>query len=96
MVNTGWNGGSAQSGAKRISIKDTRNIITSILDGSIEKTEFSRERFFGLNIPLSLKNVDSNILNPQNAWSNQSLYTEVAEKLAEMFKENFNQYLLLI
>ena len=92
LVNTGWVGGSPSSGAKRISIKDTRNIITSILNESIEKSEFSVEGYFGLQIPNTLENVKSEILNPKNGWTNQSLYSQEAEKLAEMFKENFNQY----
>ena len=92
LVNTGWVGGSPSSGANRISIKDTRNIITSILDGSIEKSNFYKEDFFGLNIPEKLNNVNESILNPSNGWNNKDMYSSVANKLAEMFKENFNQY----
>ena len=92
LVNTGWVGGSPSSGAARISIKDTRNIITSILDGSIEKSVFYKEEFFGLDIPKTLNNVDSNILNPSNSWPSNEMYSSVAKKLAKMFKENFNQY----
>ena len=92
LVNTGWGGGSPSSGAARISIKDTRNIITSILDGSIEKSVFYKEEFFGLDIPKTLNNVDSNILNPSNSWPSNEMYSSVAKKLAKMFKENFNQY----
>ena len=36
LVNTGWIGGSALSNAKRVSIKNTRAMITSILNGSID------------------------------------------------------------
>ena len=36
LVNTGWVGASAQSGAKRISLPVTRSIIYAILDGSID------------------------------------------------------------
>ena len=38
IVNTGWIGGSATSGAERISIQNTRLMITAILDGSIENS----------------------------------------------------------
>ena len=57
LVNTGWIGGSASSGAKRISIQNTRAMITAILDGSIEKSEFKIEPVFNLSCPLSLKGV---------------------------------------
>ena len=64
----------------------------SILDGSIEKSEFCKEDFFGLSIPASLRNVDSSILNPINAWNDKEAYRSTANKLAEMFKENFKTY----
>ena len=92
LVNTGWIGGSPSSGASRISIKNTRNIITSILEGDIEKSNFIKENYFGLLIPETLKNVDSDVLNPQNMWSDKDMYTQVAKKLSDMFKENFKQY----
>jgi len=92
LVNTGWIGGSPSSGANRISIKNTRNIITSILEGGIEKSNFVKEDYFGLLIPEALKNVDSDILNPQNMWSDKEMYVKVAKKLSDMFKENFEQY----
>ena len=92
LVNTGWIGGSPSSGAKRISIKNTRNIITSILEGDIENSDFIKENYFGLLIPQSLNNVDVDILNPQNMWSNKKQYAGVAKKLSDMFKQNFKQY----
>ena len=39
LVNTGWVGASAQSGAKRISLPVTRSIIYAILDGSIDNSD---------------------------------------------------------
>ena len=45
LVNTGWSGGSAHSGAKRISIKNTRNMISSILNGSIEILSLNQIQF---------------------------------------------------
>ena len=92
LVNTGWVGGSPTSGASRISIQNTRNIITSILDGNIEESNFIKEQHFGLLIPESLKNVDSEILFPENMWSDKDGYKRMAANLSAMFKENFKQY----
>ncbi len=92
LVNTGWIGGSALSDAKRVSIKNTRAMITSILDGSISKANFKKENYFGLQIPDNVKNVQSEILNPVNAWNNKEKYNIEAEKLAELFKQNFKEY----
>ena len=92
LVNTGWIGGSASSGKKRISIKNTRTMITSILDGSISKANFIREDYFGLQIPISLTNIDDNVLNPLNAWDDKEKYDSEAKKLGKLFRDNFITY----
>ena len=92
LVNTGWVGGSPMSGAKRVSIKDTRAMITSILDGSINNVNYSKEKYFGLMIPSTLSSVNENILNPVNSWKSKESYHQEALKLAEKFKDNFNLY----
>jgi Phosphoenolpyruvate carboxykinase (ATP) len=55
LVNTGWIGASAQSGAKRISLPLTRKIIHKILDGSIESVSFDEDVYFGFLIPKSIR-----------------------------------------
>jgi len=92
LVNTGWIGGSASSGKKRISIKNTRAMITSILDGSISKSTFIEEDYFGFKIPTSLTNVDNNVLNPINAWDDKEKYNSEAIKLGQLFRDNFITY----
>ena len=92
LVNTGWNGGSAQSGAKRISIKNTRAMITSILDGSIENSEFEQDSVFGLCIPKTLEGVESEILNPRQSWDDKTEYDNESLKLAQYFIDNFKKY----
>ena len=92
LVNTGWIGGSAMSDAKRISIKNTRTMITSILNNSIDKSEFEKENYFGLMIPKTLENVEGNILNPINSWADKNAYDKEAKSLANKFRENFKLY----
>ena len=92
LVNTGWIGASAQSGAKRISLPLTRKIIHKILDGSIESVGFDKDIYFGFQIPKSLDDVQSDILNPQNTWSDTDLYNRFAKDLVEKFKENYKKY----
>ena len=92
LVNTGWCGGSAQSGAKRISIKNTRAMITSILDGSIEKSVFDIDPIFGLSIPMTVNNVETKVLNPRQSWENKNLYDDSAMELAQLFIDNFKTY----
>lgn len=87
MVNTGWNGT-----GKRISIKDTRAIIDSILDGSIEKAETTIVPVFNLEVPTALYDVNSEILDPRNTYADASEWTTKATDLAQLFIKNFAQY----
>ena len=87
MVNTGWNGT-----GKRISIKDTRAIIDSILDGSIEKAEKKTIPTFNFVVPTSLHDVNSAILDPRDTYADASEWNTKAEDLAARFIKNFVQY----
>ncbi|SEA38317.1 phosphoenolpyruvate carboxykinase (ATP) [Desulfuromusa kysingii] len=92
LVNTGWVGGSYGVG-KRMSIKGTRACVNAILDGSIKHCEFEQTAFFGLDIPKKLTGVDTNLLNPRNAWQDKDSFDRTARQLAEMFVENFQKYI---
>ena len=92
LVNTGWVGASAQSGAKRISLPITRKIIYAILDGSINSADYEIDPYFGVQIPINLKDIDTEILIPSKAWSNQNEYIKIAEDLVQKFQKNFEDY----
>ena len=92
LVNTGWVGASAQSGAKRISLPITRKIIYAILDGSINDADYEIDPYFGVQIPINLKDIDTEILIPSKAWSNQNEYIKIAEDLVQKFQKNFEDY----
>ncbi len=87
LVNTGWNGT-----GKRISIKDTRAIIDRILDGSIDRAETTTIPYFNLAVPTSLKEVDTNILDPRNTYANREDWEVKAKDLAGRFVKNFNKF----
>jgi phosphoenolpyruvate carboxykinase (ATP) len=92
LVNTGWVGASAKSGAKRFNLPKTREIINSILGGEIEKSEFETDPYFGFQIPISLGEIDSNLLNPVRAWDNLDEYHTTAKELVQKFQANYKQY----
>ena len=92
MVNTGWVGTDAQSGKKRFSLPKTRLIIDSILDGQIEKSDFHKDTYFQFEIPKSIKNIESSLLNPSEAWSDKQKYHSTAVKLVLKFQENYKKY----
>jgi phosphoenolpyruvate carboxykinase (ATP) len=87
LVNTGWNGT-----GKRISIKETRAIIDSILDGSIEKAKTSHIPLLNLTIPLSLPNVSEGILDPRDTYVDKALWEKKAKDLSARYIKYFEQY----
>ncbi|MEM7181432.1 MAG: phosphoenolpyruvate carboxykinase (ATP) [Spirochaetota bacterium] len=91
LVNTGLVGGPYGVG-KRMNLPSTRKIITDILNGEIAKSSFETHSIFQVEFPKTLEGVDSSLLNPREAWSDKDAYDETAKKLAEMFIENFKQY----
>ncbi|TKG95056.1 phosphoenolpyruvate carboxykinase (ATP) [Puteibacter caeruleilacunae] len=87
LVNTGWNGS-----GKRISIQDTRGIITAILDGSIENAPTKNLPVFNLEVPTELKGVDTGILDPRDTYADAAEWDEKAADLGGRFIKNFEKY----
>ncbi len=87
LVNTGWNGS-----GQRISIRDTRAIIDAILSGELDESEMTQIPHFNLGIPSALSNVNSDILDPRNTYEAASQWDAKAQKLAQMFVDNFAQF----
>jgi len=92
IVNTGWVGATAQSGAKRISLPVTRSIIHTILDGSINNTTFVKDPYFGFLVPNTLGEIDSNLLIPSKIWKDQIIFRNTANDLVSKFQDNFIKY----
>ena len=90
LVNTGWTGGPYGTGS-RMKLKYTRSMITAALNGSIEKSDFVHDELFNVDIPKSIDNCPSDVLNPRDTWSDKNAYDEQAKKLARMFKDNFDK-----
>lgn len=87
LVNTGWNGE-----GKRLSLRDTRSIISAILNGTTGPLREETIPVFGLAIPQNIPGVDSAVLDPRNGWSSADKWQEKAESLAQLFMDNFKQY----
>ncbi|OGK55758.1 phosphoenolpyruvate carboxykinase (ATP) [Candidatus Roizmanbacteria bacterium RIFCSPLOWO2_02_FULL_38_10] len=90
-VNTGWSGGSYGVG-KRISIKDTRQIITAILENKIDQYGYDKSNVFNLNIPNKIDGLDSRILRPQSLWEKSGQYDRQAKKLVSLFNKNIKKF----
>ncbi|KHN11524.1 Phosphoenolpyruvate carboxykinase [ATP] [Glycine soja] len=91
LVNTGWSGGSYGCGS-RIKLSYTRKIIDAIHSGSLLDVEYKKTEIFGLEIPTEVEGVPSEILEPENTWSDKQAYKETLLKLAGLFKNNFETF----
>ncbi|MDE2682489.1 MAG: phosphoenolpyruvate carboxykinase (ATP), partial [Verrucomicrobiota bacterium] len=91
LLNTGWiAGGYGQS--DRIKIKWTRALINAALKGQLAGVDYKTDPRFGFQIPQTCPNVPPEILTPRNTWPDPAAYDHQANQLAEMFRENFQQY----
>ena len=89
LVNTGWAGGSAASGAKRMKLAYTRAMVTAALNGDLEKVEYKHHDVFNVDYPTTCPNVPDEMLDARGLWADKAAYDEQANKLAEMFEKNF-------
>lgn len=91
LVNTGWTGGAYGTGS-RMPIKATRALLSAALDGSLAGAKFRRDKNFGFDVPESVPGVADILLDPRRTWDNTDAYDRQAQKLVDMFAENFGQY----
>jgi len=91
LVNTGWTGGAYGTG-KRMPIKATRGLLTAALDGSLNNAEFRIDPNFGFEVPVAVHDVDTALLDPRGTWPDTAAYDAQAQKLVQMFADNFVQY----
>ncbi len=91
LVNTGWTGGKYGTGS-RMPIKATRALLNAALDGSLNSAEFRTDPNFGFEVPVSVPGVDAGILNPRDTWSDKAAFDATAQKLVQLFIDNFAQF----
>jgi len=92
LVNTGWTGGAAGKGGRRMPIRATRALLTAALSGELDSAAYRTDENFGFEVPRNVAGVDAKLLTPRATWDDQAAYDRQAAKLANMFAENFAQY----
>jgi phosphoenolpyruvate carboxykinase (ATP) len=91
LVNTGWTGGPYGTG-QRMKIAHTRAMVHAALDGSLANVPSAPDSVFGMMVPKSCPDVPSDVLDPRSTWKDKRGYDLHAQKLAAMFRENFEQF----
>jgi len=91
LVNTGWTGGPYGEG-ERMSLTYTRAILSAALNGKLENVPTVEDPVFGLHVPTHVPGVPDEILLPRNTWKDPNAYDAQAQRLARMFRENFETF----
>ncbi|RNF27060.1 putative glycosomal phosphoenolpyruvate carboxykinase [Trypanosoma conorhini] len=91
LLNTGFAGGRADRGAKRMPLRVTRAIIDAIHDGSLDQAEYELYPGWGLHIPKHVANVPAYLLDPRKAWKDVKQFNATSKELVEMFQRSFNE-----
>ena len=87
LVNTGWLGPN-HADRSRVDITTSKAIINAVRDGKVDMSDdnFWYEPTFKLNIPKHVPGVDSRLLDPRSAWSDEATFQRQANKLASIFQ----------
>jgi len=91
LLNTGWSGGSYGVG-KRIDIASTRRLLNAALSGELDEAQMRIDPVFGLGVPLAVEGVDPRLLEPRRTWADPHAYDAAAQKLLQLFEENFRKF----
>ncbi len=91
LVNTGWMGGAYGVG-RRFALPHTRAMVSAALAGALDDVEYGTDPVFGLHFPKRCPGVPEEVLNPRNTWADKSAYDAMANRLAQAFIDNFQQF----
>ncbi len=91
LVNPGSTGGPYGTGS-RMKLPYTRTMVRAALAGALDDVACTTDPVFGFAVPTAVPDVPSGILIPRHTWSDPAAYDAQAQKLARMFRENFEQY----
>lgn len=86
LVNSGWNGR-----GDRMSLKYTRAMVNAALSGELDDVDCVRDPHFGFMVPISCPGCPSDMLDPAESWGDRTAYDTQAQKLADMFRSNFDR-----
>jgi phosphoenolpyruvate carboxykinase (ATP) len=91
LVNTGWSGGPYGVG-QRLRLGLTRAMVRAALTGTLDRIPTTPEAVFGLEVPLHVPGVPDGVLLPRGTWGDPDTYDAQAARLAQMFRQNFEQF----
>jgi len=91
LINTGWSGGPYGTG-ERIKLAYTRAMVRGVLSGALDQGAMAKDPVFGLEVPETCPDVPPDVLQPRRTWKDMKGYDAQAQRLADMFAQNFRQF----
>jgi phosphoenolpyruvate carboxykinase (ATP) len=91
LVNTGWVGGPYGVG-KRISIRYTRDLLNSALNGELMDVEYYTDPVFGFQVPKHCPGIPDSVLYPSSSWPDEDAYMKRYRSLGARFIDNFKKF----
>lgn len=91
LINTGWTGGAYGTG-RRIDIKTTRALLNAALSGALDDTSMRIDPNFGFTVPVAVPGVAANLLDPRQCWADGADYDAAAERLVQLFEDNYRRF----
>jgi phosphoenolpyruvate carboxykinase (ATP) len=92
LINTGWSKGAYGQGGQRFSIPVTRAIVTAAISGELINAESKTLPNFNFQVPLHVKGVDEQLLDPSKGWANLESYRNHRQQLIQKFIDNFSRF----
>lgn len=92
LVNTGWTGGAYGEGGKRFAIPVTRRIVSAAIGSELLDVATTSYPGFGVQVPVAVKGIDSDLLDPQRVWQDAASYRQTMNALITQFKQNFERF----
>jgi len=91
LINTGWIGGRYGT-VKRVDIDVTRAMVRDAVEGRLRDVNYRTDPLFKFQVPLACPSTSAtDVLNPENMWTDKAEFRAAAEKLAAEFKINFGK-----
>ena len=67
-------------------------MLYEVITGALNDVPYTPDPVFGVMIPNQCPGVPEAVLFPRGTWKDPAAYDIQAQKLADMFRKNFEQY----
>lgn len=91
LVNTGWAGGKYGVG-ERIKLAYSRAIVSAISESKLNDAPTVTDPRFGFEIVTECPGVPTEVLTPENSWTDKADFAATANHLATLFNKNFAEF----